>query len=47
MTIDPLNEIRNILDAFEEKIARTQTIWEERRELTLPLSLAQFKVLFR
>jgi hypothetical protein len=33
MTIDPLNEIRNILDAFEEKIARTQTIWEELREL--------------
>jgi hypothetical protein len=33
MTIDPLNEIRNILDEFEEKIAHTQTIWEELREL--------------
>ena len=33
MTIDPLNEIRNILDTFEEKIARTQMIWEELREL--------------
>ncbi|MBF8262840.1 MAG: hypothetical protein HW387_505 [Parachlamydiales bacterium] len=33
MIIDPLNEIRNILDEFEAKIAHTQTFWEELREL--------------
>ena len=33
MTTDPLKEIHNILDDFEEKIAHTQTFWEELREL--------------